>query len=75
MEGIGPTGPHCPEQDYSWHEIGRQAHLVKRHPPFNESISKDPLRRADVEIVGQPVSEADRKFWTSQKVLGGSSFL
>ena len=32
-------------------------------------------RMADVEIVGQPVSEADRKFLTVQKVLGGSSFL
>ena len=30
---------------------------------------------ADMEIVGQPVSEADRKFWTLQKVLGRSSFL
>ena len=29
----------------------------------------------DVEIVGQPVSEADRKFLTLQKVFGGSSFL
>ena len=26
---------------------------------------------SDVEIVGQPVSEADRKFWNAQKVLGG----
>ena len=29
----------------------------------------------DLEIVGQPASEADRKFLTLQKVLGGSSFL
>ena len=32
-------------------------------------------RMADVEIVGQPVSKADRKFLTVQKMLGGSSFL
>ena len=30
---------------------------------------------ADLEIVGQPVSEADKKFLTVQKVFGGSSFL
>ena len=30
---------------------------------------------ADVEIVGQPVSLADRKYLTSQKVLMGSSLL
>ena len=29
----------------------------------------------DVEIVGQPVSKADRKFWTLQKVLGDPRFL
>ena len=29
----------------------------------------------DMEIVGQPVSEADRNFLTLQKVSGGSSFL
>ena len=29
----------------------------------------------DLEIVGQPVSEADRKFWTLQKVLEDPSFL
>ena len=30
---------------------------------------------SDVEIVGQPVSGADRKFLTLKKILGGSSFL
>ena len=33
------------------------------------------IKWPDLEIVGQPVSEADRKFLTVQKVLGGSSFL
>ena len=32
-------------------------------------------QNADLEIVGQPVSKADRKFLTLQKVLGASSFL
>ena len=30
------------------------------------------MAHADVEIVGQPVNEADRQFLTVQKVLGGS---
>ena len=37
--------------------------------------SKHNHYRSDVEIVGQPVSEADRKFFTVQKVLRDSSFL
>ena len=42
---------------------------------FGSLRQVSPCYRADLEIVGQPVSEADRKFLTLQKVLGASSFL
>ena len=41
----------------------------------NTTIKSHLTYSSDVEIVGQPVSLADRKFLTSQKVLTGSSLL
>ena len=46
-----------------------ETHTERRTPRATKAI------QADVEIVGQPFSQADRKFLTVQKVLEGSSFL
>ena len=49
--------------------------LTENVQDFINNIYTEQLCQADLEIVGQPVSEADRKLLTLQKVLGASSFL
>ena len=33
---------YSPNQDYTWHELGREAHLVMENPPVHEGTSKCP---------------------------------
>ena len=50
-------------------------HIREGFTNYFTEFSMDGYLQPDVEIVGQPVSEADRKFLTVQKVLEASSFL
>ena len=49
-------------------------YLTPSHIKLYQLLHMNP-RMADVEIAGQPVSEADRKILTVQKMFGGLSFL
>ena len=33
---------YYPNQDYTWYEIGREAHLVTENPPVHEGASQHP---------------------------------
>ena len=57
-----------------WGSFQRENWIRQKEPRGRRGGGRGGGQRADLEIVGQPVSLADRKFLTSQKVLMGQAF-